>query len=36
MGWGTAEHEGIADEQRPDGSWSDGTTRGWDPDTVAD
>jgi hypothetical protein len=25
MGWGTAEHEGFADEKRPDGAWSGGT-----------
>ena len=35
MGWGTAEHEGFADEKRPDGSWSGGTTRSGDPDAVA-
>lgn len=35
MGWGTAEHEGFADERRPDGSWSGGTTRSGDPDAVA-
>lgn len=35
MGWGTDEHEGFADERRPDGSWSGGTTRSGDPDAVA-
>lgn len=35
MGWGTEDHEGYADERRPDGSWSGGTTRRGDPDAVA-
>jgi len=28
MGWGTNEHEGIADGKRADGTWTDGTWRG--------
>jgi hypothetical protein len=35
MGWGTAEHEGFADERRADGSWSGGTIRSGAPDAVA-
>ena len=35
MGWGTNEHEAFADEKRPDGSWSGGTTRWGDPGAVA-
>lgn len=35
MGWGTAEHEGYAEEKRPDGRWSRGTRHGGDPDAVA-
>jgi hypothetical protein len=35
MGWGADEHEGFADEKRPDGSWSSPTHRGGDPDAVA-
>src|SRR4051812_947741 len=35
MGWRTAEHEGFANEKRPDDSWSGGTTRSGDPDAVS-
>jgi len=35
MGWGTGEHEGYADQKRPDGRWSGATHRGEDPDAVA-